>query len=55
MISDFTGSLVMLKIGGGFGLATAAVSYYLGAAQLLDEENSWITLPVIPFSRGRLN
>jgi succinate-acetate transporter protein len=53
MISEFSGSPTILNIGGGFGLATAAVSFYLGAAQLLDEDNSWFTLPVIPFGHAR--
>lgn len=55
MISDFAESVTFLKIGGIFGLATAGVSFYLGAAQLLDEENSWFTLPVIPFSRHHID
>lgn len=55
MISDITGSLTTLRIGGGFGLGTAVVSFYLGAAQLLNEENCWFTLPVVPFGRHDLD
>lgn len=45
-----TGHAVLQKVGGSFGIATAAVAFYAGAAQLLTEDNCWFTLPV-----GRIN
>lgn len=53
MISDFTQSLTLQKVGGGIGLATAAASLYAGAANLLTEENCGFTLPVGPLNRSR--
>jgi succinate-acetate transporter protein len=55
MISEFTESLTIHKVGGGFGLATAAAAFYAGAAQLLTEDNSFFTLPVGPIRRRRLD
>jgi succinate-acetate transporter protein len=55
MVSELTGSLTVQKVAGGVGLATAAVAYYAGAAQLLTEDNSWFTLPVGLLHRRRLN
>ena len=38
------------KAGGGLGVVTALIAYYVGLAELLIREESWITLPlgVIP-------
>jgi len=46
MISEFTGSTAVHKAGGWAGLATAAASFYAGAAQLLTRENFLFDLPV---------
>jgi hypothetical protein len=46
MIAQFTGSIAVTKAGGWFGLVTAALAYYLGAAQLISTENSYFGLPV---------
>jgi len=55
MAGEFAESLTIHKVGGGFGLATAAVAFYAGAAQLLTEDNSWFTLPVGPIRRRRVD
>lgn len=46
MIGNFAKSVVIIKIGGSFGLSTSAFAFYLAAAQLLNEENFWFNLPV---------
>jgi hypothetical protein len=46
MIGEFTRSVTITKAGGWFGLITAALAYYLGAAQLINTENSFFNLPV---------
>ena len=48
MIGEFSGNLTVYKMGGGIGVAAAAVAFYAGAAQLLTEEVSRFTLPVGP-------
>jgi succinate-acetate transporter protein len=55
MIANFSGNAMIAKAGGGFGLVTAAVAFYAGAAQLLTEENSLFTLPVGNLRRRRLD
>jgi hypothetical protein len=55
MIAEFSGTAVIAKAGGGFGLVTAAVAFYAGAAQLLTEENSLFTLPVGNLRRRRVD
>ena len=53
MIAEFSANATIAKAGGGFGLVTAAIAFYAGAAQLLTEENSLITLPVGSLRRRR--
>jgi len=55
MVSEFSGSATIAKAGGGFGLVTAAVAFYAGAAQLLTEDNSLFTLPVGSLRRRRVD
>lgn len=54
-VSEFIGdeakSTKVHKAGGGFGIATAAVAWYVGAAGLLTPDTSYFTLPVIELSR----
>jgi succinate-acetate transporter protein len=45
-IAEFSKNLTILRIGGGTGLATAAVAFYVIAAQLVTEEYSLFALPV---------
>jgi len=54
-IYEFTGNAATLKFGGLFGIITSSFACYLGAAQLLNEDNFWFTLPVIPTDRRRSN
>jgi len=45
--ANFTGKLFLSKAGGGFGVATALVAYYIGLAQLmLAEKSPAFTLPL---------
>lgn len=46
MVNKFTGNATIGKAGGAFGIVTAFVAFYAGAAQLLTKENSLFTLPV---------
>ena len=49
-IGEFMGSNSVHKAGGGFGILTALIAYYVGLAELLIRDESWFTLPlgVIP-------
>jgi succinate-acetate transporter protein len=49
---EFTGHAVIHKAGGAFGIVTAMVAYYTGAAGLYTSETSYITLPVISLARA---
>jgi len=53
MAGELTGNATIPKVAGGFGLATAAVAFYAGAAQLITAENSYFTLPVGQLHRRR--
>jgi len=55
MAAEFTGNATIGTAGGAFGIVTAAVAFYAGAAQLLTEENSLFTLPVGNLRRRRLD
>jgi hypothetical protein len=55
MVANFSGMASIAKAGGAFGIVTAAVAFYAGAAQLLTEENSLFTLPVGNLRRRRLD
>jgi len=55
MVGEFTENATIHKAGGAFGLVTAAVAFYAGAAQLLTEDNSLFTLPVGSMRRRRLD
>jgi succinate-acetate transporter protein len=46
MVAEFTENATIAKAGGGFGIVTAFIAYYAGAAQLFTNENSLFTLPV---------
>ncbi len=34
------------KAGGGFGVVTALIAYYVGLAELLVRDESWLVLPL---------
>ena len=42
----FTNNLTINKAGGGFGILTALIAYYVGLAELLIRDESWFTLPL---------
>jgi succinate-acetate transporter protein len=46
MIGAFTVKVKITKIGGGFGLLTAAIAYYTAASHLITQSSSYISLPV---------
>ena len=50
-ISEFNGSTNVKTAGGAFGIFTAAIAWYVGAAGLLTPDTSFFTLPVIELSR----
>jgi len=55
MVAEFTENVTIAKTGGGFGILTAAIAFYAGAAQLLTEDNSLFTLPLGSLRRRRLD
>jgi succinate-acetate transporter protein len=55
MVGEFTENVTIAKTGGGFGILTAAIAFYAGAAQLLTEDNSLFTLPLGNLRRRRLD
>ena len=50
-VSEFTGNSKIQTAGGAFGILTAAIAWYVGAAGLLTPDTSYFTLPVIELSR----
>lgn len=49
-VASYTGNGDFGVVSGWFGLATAFVAYYKGAANLLTRETSYFVLPVGKFS-----
>ncbi|EPQ32310.1 uncharacterized protein PFL1_00506 [Pseudozyma flocculosa PF-1] len=50
-IAEFSGKTAVKTAGGAFGILTAAIAWYVGAAGLLTPDTSFFTLPVIELSR----
>ncbi|CBQ67592.1 probable FUN34-transmembrane protein involved in ammonia production [Sporisorium reilianum SRZ2] len=50
-VAEFTGKSNIQTAGGAFGILTAAIAWYVGAAGLLTPDTSFFTLPVIELSR----
>ncbi|UZJ55894.1 hypothetical protein CBS101457_005214 [Exobasidium rhododendri] len=50
-VAEFTGVKGVQTAGGAFGIVTAAVAWYVGAAGLLSPDTSFFTLPVLDLSR----
>jgi len=50
-VAEFTGNGKVQTAGGSFGILTAAIAWYVGAAGLLTPDTSYFTLPVIELSR----
>jgi succinate-acetate transporter protein len=47
MIGAFTIKVKITKIGGGFGILTAAIAYYTAASGLITQQASYFSLPVV--------
>jgi succinate-acetate transporter protein len=45
-VGKFLDSTNTTKAGGGLGVVTALIAYYVGLAELLVREESWVTLPL---------
>ena len=45
MIGAYTSKVHYTKVGGGFGLLTAAIAYYAGASGLMTPEGAYFRLP----------
>lgn len=50
-VGDANTASMVQKAGGGFGIATAAVAWYVGAAGLLTPDTSYFSLPTGDLSR----
>jgi len=46
MIGAFTLKVKITKVGGGFGILTAAIAYYTAASGLITQQASYLSLPV---------
>ena len=46
-MAEFTDIAAVQKAGGAFGILTAAIAWYVGAAGLLSPDTSYFTLPVL--------
>jgi len=53
MAGQFAKSVHLIKIGGGFGILTAAIAYYTAASAVITSESSYISLPVFPLPKNR--
>ena len=53
-IGAWSGNVSVNRAGGGFGILTAWIAYYVGLSDLLVKGESWFTLPLgaIPQERG---
>ena len=47
-IAQFVDNVKIQKAGGGFGIITAFIAYYCGAANMLSRESSFFMLPLVP-------
>ncbi|KAE8210473.1 hypothetical protein CF327_g5660 [Tilletia walkeri] len=50
-IAEFTGNTNVTKAGGAFGILTAAIAFYAGAAGLWTPDTTFVTIPVGDLSR----
>ena len=50
-IGAYTGNVKCTKAGGYFGLAAAFAAWYAAIAQILNDENSYFTLPLISLQK----
>jgi succinate-acetate transporter protein len=54
MIGNFNGHVKFIKIGGGFGLLTAAIAYYVAASGVITPTASYFGLPVMDLPKRHL-
>jgi succinate-acetate transporter protein len=52
MIGAFTVKVKMTKIGGGFGILTAAIAYYTAASGLITQQASYFSLPTLDLPKN---
>lgn len=45
-IGNFQANTSVTKAGGALGVVTALIAYYVGLAELLVRDESWLTLPL---------
>jgi len=50
-IGSFMNKINVTKAGGGFGIVTAFIAYYAGCSQLITQETSFVSLPVMRYRR----
>jgi len=47
MIGEFIQSTKVTKAGGGFGILTAFIAYYVAASGVISSQTSYLSLPVL--------
>ena len=48
--------MTITKAGGGFGIVTAMIAFYVGTAEMLDDRrNSWFVLPLGQIPKRRID
>jgi len=51
MIGEYIANVNIVKAGGGLGILTAFIAYYVGAANLFSRDSSYVALPLVPLRR----
>lgn len=51
MIAEYVPHLAIQKAGGVFGIITAFIAYYVGAAEMISRESHYFSLPLLPMPR----
>ena len=54
MIGAFMEKVKMTKVGGGLGILTAAIAYYTAASNLITQQASYLSLPVVDLPKSHL-
>ena len=52
-INQFVTNAKIGKAGGGFGIVTAFIAYYCGAANMFSVESSFFSMPLLPIPGPR--
>ena len=55
MIGHYVTNENITKAGGGFGIVTAFIAYYCGAANMYTRESSFFSLPLVPIPGPKHN